>query len=530
MFAGIGGTAYAAGFNFSVTPRVAEMTSGGEVTFDMYIVNENETSLEGYSIKMDGKTVHSNAASVAAGQTLPDSFKANVPTEKLGVAITFQLCDSGGNPTEATSTVTIKKSVNVSLDCTVKASKTLVALDDQVTFTFTVQNKGNVKIENIEIFIPEIKSSRLNESAFAREVGSNSHKFEYPYTVKKFGTFNPKIKYKANGKTYEDDLTKITLTEEVRQVDVYLSASTTTPEPNEEVTFTLRIENNGNVPYTDLAVTWNGQKMDFPTTKLNPGDKKEKTYSLPFDTSQEVAFIITLKDHTKVVRQVTTNRIDIQMPIDPGSISSNVGFVIESDRPALTAAGIITFSGYVFNDSGYKISEVRVTEPTLGEIFSVSEMETGTKQSINKTVDINETTTYSFTLTVKDRNGQIYTVNHDPVTVEIQDVSDPSPTETVNEAVDISPPPVDKPANPLNVWLIIVGVLLLLIIGVGAALVVLWKKGKTPMRSSAARRPSSSRPSLSRPSPSRPSPSRPRTMGGKFSRSKGKGFKDRNNF
>jgi hypothetical protein len=273
------------------------------------------------------------------------------------------------------------------------------------------------------------------------------------------------------------------------------------------------------MPYTDLKVTRGGEAMKFPTTTLNPGEAPSQEYKMTFDKSETVQFVITLKDQAKEQRTVNAS-LNVQLPIDPNALTSSVLLSLEPDRTELTSAGTVTFSGRVTNNSDSTITEVKVTEPTLGEVFSVSEMEPSTNQSIDKTVDINGTTTYNFTLSFKDRNGQPYTINLDPVTVSIQSL-EPSPTDVTSGAATVTLEPADKQSDPLLVWFIVAGVLLVLIIGVGVTIIVLWRKGKSSSRVSAARSAS--------PRPSGPKSRTPYKSSAKPTKGRG-GFRDRNNF
>ena len=44
-----------------------------------------------------------------------------------------------------------------------------------------------------------------------------------------------------------------------------LTVSNNKPAAGEEVTFTLKLVNGGNVPYSDIKVTVNGEEKDYPS-------------------------------------------------------------------------------------------------------------------------------------------------------------------------------------------------------------------------------------------------------------------------
>lgn len=516
MLAGIGGTALAEGEALSVTTSTTELSAGAEVIFNYTI-----TAPEGSYKIFCGNTNQYFDVSALTG-----TFKMTVPDNLLNAQLNFQLCDANGTPfAGATSSVTIKKALTVKMHATVTADLTLAEPGDVVTFTINVENQGEAVLENIEVKASQLNNGKALNQPFSLAPGQKQA-VTYKHTVTTAATIAPTVTYTVAGSGAPQTFTiaqPVVLDLELRKVHTSLTADNPSPKPGEEVTLTLRIWNDGNVPYSELAVTYNGQKMDFPSTKLTKGDDFSQTYKMTFDKSTKVEFTITMKDQKNALKKLTPS-CNIQLPVDPDALSSNVVLTLEADRQELTAAGTVNFSGRVSNDSDFKITEVKVTEPTLGEVFSVSEMEPGAYQNIEKTVDVNATTTYNFTLTFKDRNGQPYTVNMAPVTITIHAV-EPSPTDPSEDAATVTLEPTDSKSDPLLIWFILAGVLLVLIIGVGVAIFILWKKGKTPSKVSAAR---SAVP--------RASGVRPRTSSLSSGvrkgpvRSKSKGFRDRNNF
>ena len=136
--------------------------------------------------------------------------------------------------------------------------------------------------------------------------------------------------------------------------------------------------------------------------------------------------------------------------------------------------------------------------------------------------DINETTTYEFVVTVTDRDGKTYTINAEPITVTVTSVAIEDDEEEFDDAAEVDNPGQELTIDSggmgtLGVFGIILIVLIVLIIGVGVALLVIWRKGvSTPSRT--------------------PGPSKGKGNGRKPSVKKKvfkkptKSYKDRNNF
>lgn len=535
MFSGLGGTALAAGAGITLSTTSATVNAGDTVNITASITNNSGEAFTDYHIKVNGtSTTFGGGAALAAGDTNPNvPISFAVGQDMLNTDVTFvaeyQLASAPGTwQTGDSATFHIaKKELAVKVAASASSSVGLAEPGDTITLTVNVQNQGEATLENVEVKAPNV-SGAWGPSKFSLAPGQSQNvTCQYKFTAKI--TITPAVTYTVAGSAAPQTCNvenPIMLDLAVRNVKPSLTISNQSPQPGEEVTLTLTISNEGTMPYTDLKVTRGGEAMDFPATKLNAGDAPSQEYKMTFDKSETVEFVITLKDQNKATRTVKAS-IDVQLPVDQNALSQNVLLSLEADRLELTSAGTVNFSGRVSNNSDFKISEVKVTEPTLGEVFSVSEMEPGTYQDIEKTADINETTTYNFTLTFKDKNGQTYTVNNDPLTITIQSL-EPSPTDPSDGAAQVTLEPTEAKSDPLLIWFIIAGVLLVLIIGVGVAIVVLWKKGKSPSRVSAAR--------SAAPRPSGPKmSSKPRTPfnGGGRGRpvKKGKGgFRDRNNF
>ena len=128
-------------------------------------------------------------------------------------------------------------------------------------------------------------------------------------------------------------------------------------------------------------------------------------------------------------------------------------------------------------------------------------------------------------LTATDQDGNTYTINAEPITVTVKSVT-PTPTN-FEEAANITEEPAEDTGGSFNAskfFLILAIVLVVLILCVGAALLILWKKGGR-----SGGRPASSRPSPApRKKPSAASYGRgpaPRKPGGSS-----KSYRDRNSF
>lgn len=539
----------AANVDFTVTPGVSEMLKGGDVKFSFGIKNNEATDLSDCAIFYNG-TEQEDIGNIPAGQNANGEFTMNVSDSMLGQTLTFKLMSGGASGTElksATAKVN-KKTASIQLDVSVKADKEIAASGETVKFTFKLENNGEATASDIVVKAPDLNGGKALKDKFTLEPGKD---FTFSYTHQMTSsdlTVKPEITFTANGASQKVTKDAITVTLAKLDVKVELSVNNSKPQPGEEVTFTLKITNNGNMSYSHMKVSMNGEEVEFPTSRLKPGESPSQTYTRSFETSTDVSFSITMDNQNDEQKSVTSNTVSIELPVDASVVNEKVRLTMEVDRPQLTSAGTVNFSGYVTNATEYELQNVQVNEATLGNVYSVSALEAGGQDPIEWSADINETTTYNFVLTATDKDGNNYTINAEPITVSVQSV-EPTPTNIIDDAADVTEGQVldggKAPFDWSKFFLILAIVLVVLIIGVGAALIVLWKRGKTGGGRPTGSRPSSGRPSSGRPTSGRPAPRGPSSSsaprkkpssgsygrgGGPRKPSGGSGYRDRNNF
>lgn len=518
VFSGFGGVALAApNIDFSVDPQITEMSEGGDVVFDYDILNTGDEVPGDVIIKCnDIEVAYYPTKLLGDGASVSDSFTMNVTNEMLGTKLKFTLYTDDTKLATTTAKIA-KKELSIAIAATGKASQTLVGADETVTFTFNFENQGEATLDDIVVTASALNNGNALKTAFSLEAGQ-SNIITYKHTFSAEIMVDPIVSYSSGGVIQEPKaLESIELKEESRNVEVSVEVDNSTPDAGEDVTFTLTVANNGNVNYTDVTVTMDGEKVSFPSSKLNKDDEYKPEYTKSFQMSTDVKFTISLKDHKGVLKSVSKT-VSIQLPVDTNALNQQLQLVINVDRSQLTSAGTVNFTGYVSNTSDYSLSDIVITEASIGDIYSISSMAPGAQESITKTVDINETTTYNFVLTAKDRNGQEYTITADPIPVTIRS-AEAEPTDfddaaVVEEGDTLTLDSHKGSVGSLGAWAIIAIVLVIMIIGVGIALIVLWKKGQKPKKTPATNLPKKKAP----------------YKNGKKKPQSTRSYKDRNNF
>ena len=522
-FIGFSGTALAANDSLDVSTTTTELLEGTTVDFAATIT-AGDANLASYKITYNGSPVwDSGGASLVAGDVKNVSFSMEVTTAMLGNPMHFVLAADSGTDLASDNVTIAKKEPTIKLASSVKVSNKLAPEGGTVKFTFSLENQGDVRLEDITVTAPELNSGKPLRDAFGLDP-KQSYDVVYSYTMPgKDIVINPVVNYKYKGTAQEKIvLETVSLTLEERHVVPTLTVDNKNPNAGEDVTFTLKIVNEGNVPYSNMTVLMNGEEVDFPARYLNPGDDYSEDYTMSFQISTDVVFKISLKDHTGNTVSVNSNTISIQLPVDPDAIKDKLTFNISVDRPALTSESTVNFTGNITNSTDYTLTDISVDEPTLGNVYLADELAAASSKKIEFPADINETTTFEFVVTVTDRDGKTYTINAEPITVTVTSVAIEDDEEEFDDAAEVDNPGQELTIDSggmgtLGVFGIILIVLIVLIIGVGVALLVIWRKGvSTPSRT--------------------PGPSKGKGNGRKPSVKKKvfkkptKSYKDRNNF
>ncbi len=541
----------ASGIQMGISPSPVQVSAEGPVTFTASLTNTSTEDLAaGYSIRrIGGEKCKTIDTALPAGSSDDISFSYNVKPSEIGSNIVFGVFDGETLVEGSQCTVNVqKKALSVGIGASFSISpSSLAAAGDTVELKFTVENQGEAKLTNI---IVKLGGKALNpEFSLAAKDKKN---FSYNYKVTAAATLAPVVYYKVEGGTGETQQYPIASQElklETRKVEMTLTSNTTTPQPGEEVTFTVNVVNQGNVPYSDVKLTMNGVEQEVPSSKLKEGGSFSEDYTQSFLASTDVTFELIMKDHKGEIVSISKS-LSIELPVNDSDVTTKLKMDVEVDRPSLTSAGTVTFSGYIQNGTNYTLTNLVVTEATSGaEVYNFALLASLASTSFEYTVDINQTTTYNFQLTVTDTTGNSHTVSSAPVTVTI--TSAEATPGSSGEATATPSGIAIKPngGSGLGTVLVIAIILIVLIIGVGVALLLLWraqKNGKVIGRPGGLRLggqrpngpkpngpgPNGPKPSGPRPSGPRPGAANKRPVAGPVKRKApvSKGYRDRNSF
>ena len=156
----------------------------------------------------------------------------------------------------------------VSLAMTASADKTAVAKNTDVTFSFAIENKGNVKVENCQIKASNLNGGKVIES-FSLDSGK-SKLVTYTGEVVKDMEITPTITYTAKNKNYTEKMNKITVKVTDAVLDVKISPQSTTLTAGESTEVDVTLKNTGNTNLKNIVLYDNSDnKVVLPSASLD---------------------------------------------------------------------------------------------------------------------------------------------------------------------------------------------------------------------------------------------------------------------
>lgn len=460
----------------SIIPSPASMLEGGEVTFNVKAQNKL-TDKQITNIEIDyGGSNRVSFAAIEAGATKTASFPLTIATDKLGTALDFNVSyNVDGAPFGFNVSAQVDKKVPVAkLTAKCNANRTAAPKDGKINFTFELENAGEAELTNMELSLPPINSGKKITAGFTSMKPGVQKTVVYEYTLKENIDVTPTIKYTANGEQKTVTLAVKNLVIANPDLTLDLSADKLNPAVGEEVNFTLVIKNTGNAKLKNIDVFDHLQQEIKSDLTLLPEKETTVTGKYTFSQTTDVVFSITAEDNDGAKYNDDSKKVTISIPVDKTKVKLELK--AEASVYELTAAGPVTFKVTVINSGSYPLSEVTITEDKIGEIGKLDSLEAGEKY-FEKEATVSETGKYTFKVTAKDADGNVYNAEALPLEVKLNAAA--ASSNPLESATDVpSEQTGSQKGDTLGTIIIIMVVIALLIIAVVVALVIMVKKEK----------------------------------------------------
>ena len=453
----------------SYTPT--SLASAGDISITVRI-NNNETPLEN-AILTIGDDQMADFGTIEANAVQEQTYSYHVSESELGNDIQVILeYVTEGTQKRVTRTIQVaQQELSVDVYAQGEVSQTTVPVGTQVEFVFTVENRGDAEITNVEVSAPGVNRGNPIEGTFSLAPGE-SRILSYTGEIVRNMTIEPVITYTANGRNYTEELETMRITVSELYLSVQISASSSEVESGQSVDIRVQLTNEGNADIENLVLyDSNDDRVPLETSTLGQGESISVTRSITINERTDIGFYARGDDANGTTHTFNSNVITVDVTAaEESPTASPTETPGEGDGPLTMEATVERptdgSNNFRFNieitNTGSAYTDAVLSERSLGNIQTIGNIPTGTT-TVTCEKEVTEDSEFTFELTATDADGN-------PVTIQ---------SETLQ--VSLSSETVDDPANSpstISTLMIIIVIVIVLIIGVGITLIVLVKKEK----------------------------------------------------
>lgn len=246
------------------------------------------------------------------------------------------------------------------------------------------------------------------------------------------------IKYQlpdANGTLTEQKRSiraQISQVTSVTALEVKRTVSPSAARKDQTVTIKYDIANRGTVAIKNVTIkehkSISGKEQVIAS--IEPGAQAEIKFEVKMGTSDLTSSAVvtyqTEGESKTQTQNVEAATITYGEPKLSAKLSASVKGVAQNGSVVLTLD--------LVNNGNVDYSDIRVTDQTLGEVFTNQQLPAGEKLSLTKEITLTETTEYQFTVSAVDNTGTSVSTSTDAVKVSVVD-----PSKQAHLTVTITP-------------------------------------------------------------------------------------------
>lgn len=233
--------------------------------------------------------------------------------------------------------------------------------------------------------------------------------------------------YLASGEGVEQSIpiqAKITTQKADVLLQVKRTITPTVAQQDQDVKVTYFITNAGTLTLNNIKIQENTdiqkKKQSIDAFSLKSGQTAELTFTVKMgkkDLTSGAKLTYTAEGSSKKLTYTVDNQ-----KITYGD--SKLTAALASSAKGAVVNGTVTLTLTLNNKGNVDFSDIRVTDDTLGEVFSNQELKAGNSLTLTKDVTIQETAQYQFNVTAMDATGNEVTAATDAVSVTAMNAED----------------------------------------------------------------------------------------------------------
>jgi len=291
-----------AGLSISKSADLASAAVGDNITYTYTITNSDNVTITGITLEDDqlGAINLGGQTSLSAGENITATatytvVEADLPGPLVNTA-TISGTDPDGNPVTDNATASVGLTYTASLQLTKTADPTSASTGENITYTYTITNTGNVTLSNITLADDKIPEVSLPSDNITLAPGGNITATA-TYTVSEGDLEQGSIVNNATATGTDPDGNTVTANDtatveltspppdEVLAIEVTKSADKTTASAGDNITYTYIVTNTGNVTADNVTLEDDklGELMSGVT--IAPGESVTTTATYEVKTS-----------------------------------------------------------------------------------------------------------------------------------------------------------------------------------------------------------------------------------------------------
>lgn len=231
--------------------------------------------------------------------------------------------------------------------------------------------------------------------------------------------------YKENGQvTPRSQAIRATVSrqEAAVAIDVERTITPASAHEGQEVQVKYAITNAGTVALEDVTIVENEDINSKAQTvpKLDPGAKVELTYKATMEKTN-------LTSSAKITYKAEGSSKEETYTVDEKVISfaeTNLVANLSSSTKGVVAGGTLTLTLELKNKGSADMSDIRVTDAVLGDVFTNQKVDAGKTITLEKEITLTETSDYQFIINAVDSTGTEVSTASNTLTVTAMNPDD----------------------------------------------------------------------------------------------------------
>ncbi|MDD3212680.1 MAG: hypothetical protein PHY64_03355, partial [Eubacteriales bacterium] len=318
--------------------------------------------------------------------------------------------------------------------CSMEVSPSALSEPGEVSVTITISNSGDTDMqEALTLYNPtsEVVSDFGDNGSVtlkAGEVKTWTGTWEVNQHTLDNGQIVFFVKYALYDENGEREVKsqpirgKLETAEAKSGIEVKRTISPGTARDGQTVTVRYDIVNTGTVSLKNITIQENkdiNEKKVTVTDELKAGATAQVKFPVTMgkkDLTSKAVITYTVGD----AKEVQTENVDEQV-IHYGEAAMTAKLTASAKGVAVN--GTITLTLELKNSGTVDYTNLRVTDPTLGDVFTNQELAAGGTLTLDKEITLTQTTDYQFTITAIDNTGTEVSLSTDPLTLTAIDAS-----------------------------------------------------------------------------------------------------------